>query len=278
MMWMSRNLPILILLLFNINILASDIVIAEEEAKIMHYIDIIKNDIEGGRRGLYNDSIRNVFRNVLIKSESFDYPFDSLDYIQILRSDDGNIAVITWCVPSGDGIYNYYGFIQKRDKNDSTVELFELEDKSIEYKDVFMSSGSPKFWFGTVYYDIIQKVIAGNTYYTLLGVDFNDSFTKKKVIEILTFDDGRPVFGEAIIMHGRKMNRRLVFEYSSRASMMLKYFENKDMIIFDHLSPIKAGLSNSSQFFAPDLSYDALVFRNERWEFISDIDLRAPKL
>lgn len=47
---------------------------------------------------------------------SFEYPFDSVTSISILRSQDKIFRIFTWHLRTDDGLYRYYGAIQKNNK------------------------------------------------------------------------------------------------------------------------------------------------------------------
>ena len=50
---------------------------------------------------------------------------------------------------------------------------------------------------------------------------------------------------------------------------------DKDMIVFDHLSPSREDLEGQYQFYGPDFSYDGLRWKDCGWVLIEDLDLRA---
>jgi len=70
------------------------------------------------------------------------------------------------------------------------------------------------------------------------------------------------------------MQCRILFEYSARVQMSLRWIDSKKMIVFDHLSPTKASLTGNYQYYGPDFSFDALRFENGTWELVEDVDVR----
>ncbi len=268
-----KYIYILTILFCSYQLSASQAEVEENERHILHYIKNIKNEQVSELKMRYNDSIRNVFREILLQRESFDHPFDSLKNISVLTSSDSLFRLFTWNLRLGNGLYENYGFIQKRNPKDSTIKVFELKNQSFNYQDVYTAEGSADNWYGAVYYQLVEKEYMGRPIYTLIGIDFNDDFTKKKVIEILQFKNETPVFGKMIIRRGRQMTRRVVFEYSARASMLVDFMKDHDMIVFDHLSPIKHNLVGA-QFLAPDSSFDGLYYEKGKWIYKPDVDLR----
>jgi len=84
----------------------------------------------------------------------------------------------------------------------------------------------PDTWFGALYYEIVERKWNDNTLYTLLGYDPNDIFTSRKVIDCFYLKDGTiPVFGAPLFVLNNTIQNRVIFEYSAKASMSLRYNE-----------------------------------------------------
>lgn len=237
-----------------------------------------------------NQQLISKFSELLSTENSFDFPFDSLkSYMTILVSSDSKIKIINWDIPNNDNTYEYYGFIQekyvafekaglfKKIKNES-IKVYPLVDKSKEIKDPSNFVGDNTKWFGMLYYKIIVKKYKSKIYYTLLGLDNNDKLTKKKIIDVLTFDTkGAPYFGDDIFIMPKKTVKRVVFEYSASCSMTLKYNIKKDSIVFDHLAPIEPNLKGQFQYYCIDGSYDGLGFKRGKWYYGEDLNITNDK-
>lgn len=227
------------------------------------------------------DELNNIFKNLfsatLEKKGSMDYPFDSLKHIGKLVSKDKKVRVLTWDIPQSGGCYKYFGFIQVR-KDKKSTSLFELTDSRKGIKDPTNDILGIENWMGALYFSIIDVPIKTNTYYILLGFDFNNYYTSKKIIEVLSFDrDFKPVFGSQIFKVGNSSMSRVVFEYSARATLMLRYDADSKIIVFDHLSPSRPDFDGDYQFYGPDFSYDGFKFEKGFWEYTRDLDLRNPR-
>ena len=72
---------------------------------------------------------------------------------------------------------------------------------------------------------------------------------------------------------------RVVFSYTSQATMSLRYEPAKRMIVYDHLSGPKVPGSGSSDpaLSGPDGSYDGYRFRGGRWQWYGDLNMRSPR-
>jgi len=224
-----------------------------------------------------NDLIINRFEKILTSQGSFDYPFDSLLRIGKIWSPDQKIRLITWNIPQSDGTHVYYGFLQYRLKKRKSHTLIRLNDRSAEIKQPELAELSADNWFGALYYDILLNKYARKKYYTLLALDYNDLFSHKKLVDVLTFtSEGRPVFGKDIFQDGNTIQKRIIFEYSPNVAMTLRYNNELNMIVFDHLSPIEPALEGNFKFYAPDLSFDGLEFHKGKWIYRADLDVRNP--
>jgi len=234
-------------------------------------------DLQGDdQRRLLNDSILYNFESALISYESFDYTFDSLRRIGMKYSPDRKFRIINWNIPWQDGTHTYYGFIQLPRKKEKRCEVIHIIDQSHEIEDpenLELFSGT---WYGVLYYDILLNKYSGQKYYTLLGFDFNDRFSNKKVIDVLTFENGMPFFGKPIFEpeKGGDRQHRLIYEFAPDVVMAMRYDPRFKMIVLDHLSPIEPVFEGNYKFYAPDFSYDGYRWKKGVWQYQSNVDVR----
>ncbi|MHC1705239.1 MAG: hypothetical protein AB9846_15130 [Tenuifilaceae bacterium] len=223
-----------------------------------------------------NNQLVEYFRSALEKKGSIDYPFDSLKNIGKLVSKDRNVRIFTWDISQVGGNYKYYGFIQVRKDKKNTL-VFELNDCRNSVKDQVNEILGVQSWIGALYYSIIEEEFKGKKNYILLGFDFNNAFSSKKIIEVLTFDDNyNPIFGSKLFKVGDINLSRVIFEFSARATLMLRYIADSKIIVFDHLSPSRPDFEGNYQFYGPDFSYDGFRFEKGEWVYTPDLDLRNP--
>src|SRR5437667_347518 len=79
---------------------------------------------------------------------------------------------------------------------DSVAEIFPLFDAGDTLAYGTQQILGPNNWWGQLYYNIIQKTINGKNYYTTFGFEAGDLLVRRKIIDILTFDEkGMPKFG-----------------------------------------------------------------------------------
>lgn len=234
----------------------------------------IKNSFDDKEKVALSAQVESLMDSVLQQKEIFTYAFDSLKFIGSVVSEDAKVRIFTWNLPFEDGTHKYFGKILYRYKRNS-IELITLDDRSSQVKKPEQERLTAERWFGALYYRIIEHKSGHLTYYTLLGFDLNDFLTNKKIVEVLWFDDQEQVhFGAPIFKNQNFRQQRVIFEYSARATMGLKYDENMQMIIFDHLAPFKPTLKGQPEFYGPDFSYDGLKLERGIWNAYFDLDVR----
>lgn len=225
-----------------------------------------------------SETLQDYFGTLLSSPDFYYYPFDSLKWAGKIIAPDGKVRIITWNVPLSDGTHRYFGFVRHSAKKKvKTVNLFTLRDRLSEtLEDPEKALHTPEYWPGALYYDILVNKYRGQVYYTLLGLDFNDRFSNKKIIEILHIDrDMQAHFGKPIFeSDGKGLLNRVIFEFTSQAVMTLRWDTRLKMIVFDHLSPIEPGLEGVYKFYGPDESYNGYKFQNGIWKFYPDVEVR----
>jgi len=238
-------------------------------------LDTRKTDEE---RELANTKFKSILNRCLKSNGAEKFVFDSLNTIARLEPEDKSFVIYNWEMPHTDGTFTYFAFVLSKNKKTKSYVFTELNDASNNIKRPESAILKADQWFGAHYYKVIKVKRKGKSYYCLLGADWNNKLSKKKIIEILTIEkDGSLKFGAPIINYNKVTLNRLIFEYTSNVSMSLNYDEKSKRIMFDHLSPIEEGLKGQYQFYAPDLSYDALKFKKGKWQLIENVDARNAK-
>lgn len=202
---------------------------------------------------------------------SFLFPFDSVKTISIITSPDKKFRILSWPIVNQDGSYRFYGTIQMN--TGGNLQMFPLNDYSPSITNPEDSVTDNRKWFGAEYYKIIP-VNAVKPYYVLLGWKGNTVKSTKKVIEVLSFKDDKPVLGLPVFDENGKIHKRIVFEYTRQASMLLRYVPEQKLIVFDHLAPPDPKLKNQKDTYGPDLSYDGYKLENGKWVFRENLDMR----
>lgn len=271
---------LLTLLSVNFGVTQETLYLQKEEKVMQSLYDSLANAENDDIKEDLNQTIIQKWDTILKDPASFAYPFDSLDKAGILTSPDERIRIYNWNLPHEAGTHTFFCFLQyKPEKRSDSTLLFQLFDHSSDIKNPQEAILTSNKWYGALYYRIIPiETRFDETYYTLLGYDPHDYLTNKKVIDVLRFRDNKPIFGASIFKNQREITNRIIFEYGEFASMMLKYDEDKEMIVYDHLSPSKPIYEGQREFYGPDFSYDGLKYENGVWNTYFDLDLRLQNI
>ncbi len=251
-----------------------------------------------------NEKIIKILKPVLKQPVSFFYSFDSVQQMGTIISPDSTIKLYTWNVPLEGGVHEYYGFIQQYNGDDA-CKVFQLHDRLNAPGNLSQDQYCHDNWYGMLYYDIIPVTRENKKYYTLLGLDYNNLVTSKKIVDILYFNPGgTPCFGAPLISIDDTLQNRFVLEYSSKIVISLKYKKttrpetspeqmNTDdiqariqqeilrqknqespgkKIIFDHLIPVNPKFKGNYGYYGPGGTYDALIFKNGIWNYFENIN------
>lgn len=234
-----------------------------------------------------NYEFKTYFEKVLQKEGSFDYPFDSLVVISRIKAPDESFRIFSWYVPLQDSKFEYFGFFQSHQSGGEGYQLFTLTDKAFELTDPQFETLDHENWYGAYYTDLIHKTHRRKDYYLLLGWRGDNPLTRKRVLEpIRVMGKGRPSFGNPMFRYENNRHRRIIFEYSAKASMVMRYESHvleqsrrpQDIIIFDRMAPSHSFLKGSYQFYVPETNiFDAFMFDEGKWIFVPDVDARNPQ-
>jgi hypothetical protein len=273
---MKKNiLVVVVAMLFSGLVQAQNL--AEKEKSLTALAASIQLDsLEKGRVAAVVAFIPELVEALKVK-DSYSYPFDSLrGYISILNAPDNSFRIFTWQLYRDNGSYRYYGAIQKN--NLEKLELFPLFD----FTDSLLAKENTKLtelklnnneWIGALYYNIVEKKVKKQTYYFLFGYDGNDLWSNKKLIEVLSFEKGKPVFGAPLLQVPNKDEylHRFVMQYRKDAVVSLNYNEEEKMIIIDHLIAPEERLSDLQFTFLPDGSYSGYKWKKGKWQYVPKI-------
>ncbi len=232
----------------------------------------INNDTEMERMNANISFIKTLVQALRVP-HSFNFPFDSVKSIRILNSPDNRFRILTWSISYDDGSYRFYGTLQMN--TGDKLQMFPLTDYSPLIKNAEDTVTSNAKWYGAEYYKIIPVNTNQAQYYLLLGWKGNTVKSTKKVIEVLSFNrNGNPVFGMPVFDGNGKTRKRVVFEYARQSSMLLKYDADQHMVVFDNLAPPDKKQNGKFEFYGPDLSYNGYRYKNGRWAYADNLDMR----
>jgi len=171
-----------------------------------------------------NTTFKKTLESALSLHKSYKYSFDSLDMIARLYSEDNKLRIFNWHIAKSDGKYEYFAIVQSYDKKKKIYKTYELIDRSEEIESPEDDLLQKDEWYGAHYYKLIETKYKKKSYYTLLGWDGSDLLTTRKIIEVMRLSSsGRPRFGAFLFRDNKQTKKRVIFEFSSKASVSLKY-------------------------------------------------------
>jgi len=204
---------------------------------------------------------------------SFKYDFDSLTSIKIIKSPDDKFKIYTWQIDLGDGTYRQRGAIQMN-TSEGNLKLFPLFDQSDFVANISLGVTDKNHWMGAVYYEIIPIETVNGKIYTLLGYDEYTVSISRKVIDILHFENGEPIFGGDYFTYPKDPCfplgpvDRFVYQYKKGSNALIKYDPNRQVIVLSELTSIENDLSKPNTLVP---SGDELFFKwvKDKWTLIN---------
>jgi len=256
---------------------AQDSLMSLYEDTIVKIYNEIPRQRTDDTRGKKNGEMLRLLDKVTSLPNVVSYPFDSLKkQISIIDCPENAFRIINWGVSYFKGNYEYFGYIIRNETDSPRV--FKLTDKSDKIQQPETAATSWDNWYGALYYDLVKSGKDNDPFFVLLGWDGNDLFTNKKIIDILWFDEkGNPRFGKPVFDISGQKKTRVIFEYTEKSAMRLRWDPKIEMIVFDHLSPSSPVYQGHNEYYGSDFSYDGLTFNGNKWQLVEDIDVKNQK-
>ncbi len=257
-----------ILLLFGVLLqavsFAQDSTLVEAEKYLSQLGTTFLTDTSEAKRVAAAEAVLPQLQSALASPNSFAYPFDSLQQLSIQYPIDSSFRIFSWQLYVNPNEYRYFGVIQM---NQEELQLFPLQDGSTQVEDPEFEILDAETWYGSVYYNIKAFESPEGTQYLLFGYDGYQFFDKRKVVDVLRFREGQPVFGGPVfakVEEGRSpiTQNRLVREYSAASAIRCNYDEDLAIIIVDHMAPIRRP-DGQGMSMIPDGTYEGYRYRED---------------
>lgn len=240
------------------------------------FVHLTKAETDSARIVLA-DSIMDLLTAMLDSDNSFNYPFERLDYFGKIYSTDKKLRIYSWCYPMG-GTLKFHCIFQTPDGG---WQLLENAHPSQPKENQLVTSRN---WYGALYYQAIPcKYKEGKqkkVYYVLCGWGRaeNDVLNQYKLLEVVELDDennlsfGRPVFKEE-----ERITRRKVFTYDAQTGMSLEYNTKGKAFYVDHLSPLKLTEDGQPLTYGVDMSVDSYKLKAKLWQYKDNVKAKNNK-
>lgn len=246
----------------------------QKEDSLKHQSIKLIQGINPSDRFMADSLFTRMFVRALNTRNSFYYPFDSLETISKLMAPDSSFRIYTWQLLINENVIRQHGAIQMRTA-DGSLKLFPLIDKSDITENLADTIAGNQGWIGAIYYRIIQKKYQGKNYYTLLGFDENNIRSSRKLIEVLSFENDKPIFGGLFFSIAgndikSKNPARYVMEFKKGANPRLTFDESLDMIVMEHLVS-ESNEPRKKWTLIPDGDYEAFKWAEGKWVYVEKI-------
>jgi len=218
------------------------------------------------------------FTRMLVQSlktkNSFYFPYDSLLNISRLYAPDSSFRIFTWQMVLDETIVRQHGAIQMN-TSDGSLKLLPLIDKSDMIENPEDTITDNLSWIGAIYYRLLMHEFKGVRYYTLMGYDENNISSNKKYIEVMHFENGKPIFGGPFFSFPKDSTlphepQRFVMEYKKFAAPRLNYDEDLDLIVKEHL--ISETNEPKKRFtLIGDGDYEGFRWNQDCWDYVLKI-------
>lgn len=273
---------ILLLLSAQLGAQKTSLLSADDRAKLSNYEDtlallsyaIVNDSLPEHRFGACREFILKL-KTALKTNHSFEYKFDRINSASILYPPDSSFRLISWQLYVDKDEYRYYGAIQMKSKE---LQLFPLIDRSFDLESqgnleqMTFESGK---WYGALYYNMKEFKGPQGKYYLVFGYDGYQFFNKRKVLDVLHFQAGKPVFGAPVFVFEPEnrpayTKNRIMMQYSAEVGAKLNYDEAYEKVMLDHLIAMPSPHGDVANY--PDGSYEGFELKKDgRWHHISKV-------
>jgi hypothetical protein len=202
--------------------------------------------------------------------------FTDLPWISIQYPPDSLWRIITWQVDKGNDTFAYHGYWQDQ-KNGALTRIAGPRGRKTHDTNAEVPMAN---WRGALVYKIIRTNNDLDHYYLLTYKQINQ-YTKVKTLEPLIFDDRGMVLGRKDLFNydqnfeesgvGKQLSSRLSITYSVDANASIRYENDSDKWVFDHLIVVQGRIPGQGPTPVPDGSYRAFEWKNKSWKYQSKL-------
>src|SRR5882757_1168982 len=245
-----------------------------KEDSLQNYaMDIIQGK-DAATRFKADSMFTRMFVKALTTKNSFYYPFDSLITISNLYPPDSSFRIYTWQMVVNELVVRHHGAIQMR-TYDGSLKLYPLIDKSVVTQNILDTIGDNKGWIGAVYYKLLQTKSGNQPVYTLLGYDEHTASSNRKIIEMLSFSSGEPIFGGRYFSYEndevkKPSTSRYIMEYKYGTSPKLNYEPDMNIILVGHLES-ETNEPKKKFTYVPNGDYEGFRWSGSKWIHIENV-------
>lgn len=265
------NLIVMLKKILFVLALASVQMVNAQQYDLTFLCDVMANAYDGKHRVMAGNEFNRMFAEELKKPGSYANPFNDLKWISIKTDAAKTFRIFTWQIRDEKNIHKSYGYIQMKDGG-----VVELKDNvSAMSKDLEYETMDANNWFGCMYYNMKEFKTEKGIAYVLFGYDGLDDKNRIKIVEVLSFENGKPVFGADVfkIKDGARpdLKYRILVDYSALANVNCNYNEGMDMIVHDFLINRMGIASDGGPAKIPDGTYVGYQWDGKFWNYIEQL-------
>ena len=200
---------------------------------------------------------------------SFNFTFDSFKTISQIISPDKKFKIFSWQLQLNDDTYLQRAALQMN-TIDGQLKLLPFFDKSETFDAPEIEICNRKKWMGAIYYDIVLTEFNNEKFYTLLGFDDFNTFTSRKIIEVIRFEKDEPIFGGNYFIYPKDETypdapiERFVYYYKKGSNAYIRYNSETKQIILSELSSTNSDLKMKSTL-VPTGNEVFFSWKNGKW-------------
>lgn len=254
-----------------INTMLAQSELEEKEISLNRYLLNLREAKTDSEIEKQNKIFKKELESFLKLEGAFKYEFKHLKTVAILDSPDKLVRVVNWNLEFSDLSYSYCAFVMRKDEVKESIKITELIDNLDPYSPRPEGAIDSKNWYGCLYYKIVPFERNNKTEYLLLGWDGGTTGSNFKFIDVLVFNGNNVKLGSPVFKGKNNVAKRVIFEFSDKSVMTLKFEDKRKRIVFDHLSPESQALAGIASYYVPDMSYDSYNFTDEMWVLNEDV-------
>ena len=198
------------------------------------YSDSLRFNRIDSIRCKYNDSFKNLLKDLFLDEHPFNVSLDSItNTVSVLNSDDEHMRVISWVYINEREEYENNCVVLFRKKKGANEQVFWLKDHMEPKSDSLYEDFNEEFWPGALYYQMYHFAKKGKDFYCVLGLNGMNSFCNRKLIDVLWVDKAGELHIGAPVFYSSERDYtpqyRVFFDYADQSSMLLR-FETSEKI------------------------------------------------
>jgi hypothetical protein len=237
----------------------------------------ILNTNSDAERIRLNDSVKVIIDSYSASDSVLVHKFSHLRYLGQILSSDSKVKIITWNLILREGGNKYFCYIIRKGNRGEPNKIHKLTGENRDESPAADSTYLEKDWYGALYYALQPFKKDKQIHYLILGIDYGNSSTARKIIDVMTFTpEGDILFGNKCFRKDDNLSSRIVIEYFSEGVISLRMLSPKT-VVFDHLASISDDQKSSPENLGSEYSFDGYTLKKGLWRFISNVDARNKK-